>query len=579
MRRTFMLFIALLGFRALLAAQPVERLVVEPDVLASQDTSAPHVELILAASPLDARRLLAAGIVDHRTKTYLSVDGGHTWSAHEFDDPAMVTASDDPQTLYTPKGTALFITLAEGKSPDGRATSLCLAFRSEDGGTTWGPRIEIGQGLSWDRPVVAAGAHGPLYVVASTVEKGIYESAFFRSDDDGRTFTAPHVFARAPENVAMTALGVAPLGGGKVAAIWMQTADFITSTMFSVVSNDGGETWSAAHPVVTYMVPKETAKKLSRYSTWPVFTADETGIYGTWTDMRDGTPRVVFTSSRDGVTWTEPRRVEEGTAPQYAPMIAAAGRGTIGITWLDARELNETGAYRVRFAASLDGGRSFLPSKVISSAVSHALGQGNIAPAPAAFVDHRGIQRIAFLSTVGRFFAGGDFSGLAADREGVFHPFWADSRTGTFQAWTTRVRVAREPATPCETQKAPADVSKRVTLVADPVSFGPGAGEISIPFRLRNDSTIPIGGPLTVEVLGFGDGPKADMNQEWSPTIENAANNKTGAGALFDYSKTLGDLCDLPPGGITEAVIWRFHMKDVTQVPQMSVVVKGVVRE
>lgn len=571
------IFIALL-FAAALNAQPGGRLVVEPDLLASRDTSAPHVELTVAANPLDARQLLAAGIVDERTKAYVSLDGGHSWSGHDFDDPDIVAGSGDPQTLFTPKGTALFVTLGEGKGANGRTTSPLIAFRSEDGGRTWGPRVDIGKGWSFDRPVVAAAPHGPIYIVAMTIDpKPIYEGVFFRSDDDGRTFTAPRIFTRAPENVVLNPLGVAALADGKVAAIWMETADFVSYTLTSKISSDGGETWSAPHPVASYTVPKGPARGLSRYSTWAVFSSDETGIYGAWTDMRDGTPRVMFTSSKDGVVWTEPRGVEEGSSPQYAPAIAAGGRGAVGITWFDARELTDEGAYRVRFAASLDGGRSFLPSKVISSDVSHARGQGNIAPKPVAAVDRKGIQRVFFGSTFGRFFAGGDFGGLAADRDGVFHPFWADSRTGTFQAWTTRIRVEREPAAPCPAPKEAVDVSRQVSLIADPVSFGPGADEIAIPFRIRNDGTARIAGPLTVEVLGFGDGPNADKNREWSPAIDNASNGKPGAGALFDYSKTLGDLCDLPPGGTSGAVVWRFHMKDVTKTPAMEVVIKGVV--
>ena len=555
---------------AALAAQPAGRIVVEPDVLASHDTSAPHVELTVAASPLDARRLVAAGIVDERTKVYASVDGGHTWTAHDFDDPEVTAGSGDPQTLYTPKGTALFVTLGEGKKPDGRDTAPILAFRSEDGGTAWGSKIVLTADSS-DRPLVAAGAKGTVYVVASAIAKDdIYECALFRSDDDGRTWTAPRVFVRAPEHVVMTGVGVAELPDGKLAAMWMQTADFGSKKISCAISSDGGETWSAPHPVGSYTIPKGAPKELGRHDTWPVFAADETGIYGTWTEMRDGTPHVELVSSKDGVVWTEPRRVDEESAPQYAPAIAAGGRGTIGITWFDTRGLSEDGAYRVRFTASLDGGRSFLPSKVISSEVSHVFGQGNIAPGPVSFVDHRGIQRIAFLSTAGRFFTGGDFSGLAAGRDGVFHPFWADSRTGTFQAWTTRIRIEREPAAPCAAGKSPVDVTKRVTLVADPVSFGPGADEIAIPFRLRNDGTTPITGPITVEVIGFGDGPKGEMNREWSPTIANT---------VFDYSKTLGDLCELPPGGTSGAVVWRFHMKDVTRTPQMSVSVKAVSTE
>src|SRR5436305_10480469 len=97
----------------LFAAQLLGRLVVEPDVLASHDTSSPHVEMTVAASPVDARRLLATTIVAGRTKTYLSVDGGYSWTSHDFDDPEVVAGGSDPQTFYTRRGTALFITLGD----------------------------------------------------------------------------------------------------------------------------------------------------------------------------------------------------------------------------------------------------------------------------------------------------------------------------------------------------------------------------------------------------------------------------------------------------------------------------------
>jgi len=33
--------------------------------------------------------------------------------------------------------------------------------------------------------------------------------------------------------------------------------------------------------------------------------------------------------------------------------------------------------------------------------------------------------------------------GLAVDAEGVFHPFWADTRDGRFQAWTAAVKITK----------------------------------------------------------------------------------------------------------------------------------------
>ena len=372
----------------------------------------------------------------------------------------------------------------------------------------------------------------------------------------------------------MNAVGVVPLSNGNVAAITMQTADFESYTMTAKISADRGTTWSEPHKVGTYSTPADARKDLSRYVTWPVFAGDEHGIYGVWMNMQDGTPRIEFASSKDGIAWTDSRVVERGTAPQYAAAIAAGG-GTVAITWFDARDLKEDGAYRVRFTASTDHGDTFLASRVISSEVSKTLGPGNTALEPASFVDRRGVQRVAFISAVDRFFPGGDFGGLAADREGVFHPFWADSRTGTFQSWTTRVHISRDGSTPCVTQTPAVDISKRVVVTADPALSSPAGNEVAIPFRILNDSDSRISGPITIEVLGFGDGPNADMNRESAPAILNATNGKSGAGAVFDYSETLGDLCYLAPGASTRPVIWRFRVQEGAHVPQMSVVVHG----
>jgi hypothetical protein len=560
----------------LLATQLVGRLVVEPDVLASHDTASPHVEMTVAASPVDARRLLATTIVADRTKTYLSVDGGYSWSGHDFDDPEVIAGGSDPQTFFTRRGTALFITLGSGTRPDGRSLSLLLVYRSEDGGVTWSPKIAIGGDSQWDRPIVTMDKQGSIYIAATAPNaKHLYEAAVMRSDDDGRTFTAPVTLATAPEGAVMNVLGIAALDSGKIAAVVMQTAGFETYTMTSELSADRGGTWSEPHAVATYSLPKEVEKKLAPYQTWPLFAADESGVYGVWTTMRDGSPRIEFASSKDGVSWSAARLVEPGSSTQYSPTIAAGG-GALAIAWFDTRDLTENGAYRVRFTASTDQGRTFLPSRVISSEVSHALGRGNAGFEPASFVDHRGIQRVAFVSAVDRFFNGGDYCGLAADRDGVFHPFWADSRTGTFQCWTARVHVARDAPAPCVAQTAVTDISKRVALVADPISREAGSNEVAIPFRIRNDGDAPIAGPLTIEVLGFGDGPKGELHRESAPTIVNAPNGRPGAGAVFDYSAALGDLCTLAPGASTEAVTWRFRVQGAA-IPQMSVVVHGVV--
>ncbi|MBK7598131.1 MAG: hypothetical protein IPJ07_06230 [Acidobacteria bacterium] len=93
------------------------------------------------------------------------------------------------------------------------------------------------------------------------------------------------------------------------------------------------------------------------------------------------------------------------------------------------------------FAVSVDGGESFLPPVRLSSAPSSRWGAGNFAFSPSTWSDLMKNIRVTFLSAASRWGSGGDYIGLTADAEGVFHPFWPDSRTGTFQAMTSRVQV------------------------------------------------------------------------------------------------------------------------------------------
>ncbi len=54
--------------------------------------------------------------------------------------------------------------------------------------------------------------------------------------------------------------------------------------------------------------------------------------------------------------------------------------------------------------------------------------------------------RMSFLSAATRWPGGGDYLGLTTDRDGIFHPFWADARTGTFQLQTAAITVTQPPS-------------------------------------------------------------------------------------------------------------------------------------
>ncbi len=49
------------------------------------------------------------------------------------------------------------------------------------------------------------------------------------------------------------------------------------------------------------------------------------------------------------------------------------------------------------------------------------------------------------ISGLSRWQNGGDYIGMTADADGVFHPLWADGRSGTYQLYTSAVRVRKTP--------------------------------------------------------------------------------------------------------------------------------------
>lgn len=473
---------------------------------------------------------------------------------------------------------AYFAALSSVKDDMGRKRLAIHFYRSEDGGREWSKPLDLG--YSYDHPQIAVDQTlgrfaGRVYIGALYGAGRDYSLGVFRSDDGGRSFTGPvKVLDGGGIGVNVTTLMVLSDG-----ALAMTYADFQIdpakrakareSGTWLVTSNDGGVTFSPPVRIAALATPGENLQTL-RLSTFAVYAADSRSkqyrdrLYSAWTDFSAGNPRVVFTSSSDGgKTWRAPRPVDGQTPAgtiQYQPAIAVNDQGVVGVIWFDTRGLKPDGSeYHVYFTASVDGGETFLPPVQLSSAPSYRWGAGNYAISPSAWGDPKKNLRITFLSAAARWGHGGDYIGLTTDGEGTFHPFWPDSRTGTFQAMTSRVRVA-PAALPAPSAYAEAtdgnstSVTDRVEFVFDLTTYDPATQELSLPIRLKNISGEPIHKPISVVVKAFGSG-TGEMFREKAPAILNAANGKPREGAVFDYSSALRDLEALEPNAMTEAMV------------------------
>ncbi len=585
-----------------LIAQPEEgaRIMVGPNYLVSRDGDRPHVEIMAAANPRNPRNLLAGAIVFSRpdggpmTKAYVSHDGGIAWRDVAFPEQQEVGGAD-PQVAFSGAGTAIFLTLAMAEDETGRTRGFLHTYRSEDEGRTWADVLDLG--ASYDHPMLAADHStgrfaGRLYV--SVLYGGIdYRLGVFRSEDDGRSWIGPVQFA---EGGGTRGLNVDPMlvfHDGAVMAPFIdfpftpeQTAEWTGSRIWTVVSTDGGVTFSEPRPGPAKMTGDEirasrTGEERFRLGAWVLYAIDRSErfrdrVYAVWPDFGAGPPRVVITWTDDrGDSWTDPKPVSPGApegSRQFQPAVAVNRDGVLGLTWYDTRGTSSNLDFHQVFAASFDGGETFTPPQPVSSEVSRPLAAGNLVANPTTFTGTTGELRVALLSPASRYLSGGDYMGLTTTPEGDFHPVWADARGQAYQIHTARVRVVDAPAPSAASAGGgePVDVTAKIALVNDPGSYDAETGVLDLRIRLENISAAPIHGPIEVELRDFGSG-MGDVFADLAPEVLNADNGERGRGARFVYDAALGSGRILLPGGVSGARRWSLRLRDPIRVPDLHV--------
>jgi hypothetical protein len=215
------------------------------------------------------------------------------------------------------------------------------------------------------------------------------------------------------------------------------------------------------------------------------------------------------------------------------PHVAVNRDGVLGLSW------SEEGTCS-RFTASLDGGHTFLPSAPLNEcprreSTTFPYGAHLSAVAAAynvAQFETPDFQRKAFTIVAERY--GGGNGGLTADAAGLFHPSF--SINGDGRLWTTRVTVHVEgvpAAPPTPTTQGLTDVSAYVTFNFTELDYDPGTGLLTVELTLINMDSVPIRGPLRVELTRLG-----SMLFEHLEVV-NADNHVAGPGAVWDLTAAL----------------------------------------
>jgi hypothetical protein len=585
---------------AVVHAQP--RIRIGPDVLVSRNTDVQHAEVWIAAHPTDADKLVGMSVTlrDIASKVmlelYATSDGGNTWTpsipAHQ-----LAKGGGDPIVGISQQGTALGVALGDRGM---------WVYRSEDDGITWDAGRRASNGADHERLAIdyssgpfagrmyLAGEVGDGRATPDSIKRAVN---VWRSLDDGRTWLPPVTVARdATHGVAVDAFVV--MSDGTLALFLDKYPnpgkDMTTPTweILLTTSSNGGVTFTTPQPIGTQTfggyADFRKRQNEGRMDLGIAFDAavDTRGsrfrdrMYVAYTEVRspaEGGRLVARWSSDRGKTWSAPKDIVPETrarVSQFQPAVAVNKDGTVGVLWYDTRDAQGQETFDVFFTASTDGGETWAAPARVSSMSSWPFTAGNDRPVAIRSTQSASGTRVTLISAFSRWPDGGDYIGLTADAGGVFHPFWADSRSGTYQVYSSRVEVA--PAGVALAGAPPSErrtLNEQVTINLDPIAVDWQRSELLIPVRLKNTSRDTVYGPIMVQV-------KAICAQRCgaadSATVLNASNGARSAGAVVDYSPALRDFGALAPGAVSAAVVWRIKPASMRHTDLMiSVEVTG----
>ena len=256
-------------------------------------------------------------------------------------------------------------------------------------------------------------------------------------------------------------------------------------------SMDGGATWSLpiyAYQAANFGIRGYLKSTQIRVASFPSMTVDRSGgsrngyIYITW-PQRGVSPAgsdpdvVMIRSTNGGTTWSTPVRVNydalSNGKDQYYPWCAVdQSNGQLNIVFYDNR-LTTSDSTGVWMASSNDGGLTFDNFNVSDA---------NFKPKPISGLAG-GYQ--------------GDYIGITAGNSKAY-PFWADDRTGNYQAWITQVSFGPPCPVGSPSNPNPGNGTNNISVYLPQISWtnGAGANQCEVWFGTSGNMTMVYDGSL-----------------------------------------------------------------------------------
>jgi hypothetical protein len=555
----------------------------ENNQVSKEFSHVPHYGAVVAVNPINSQNIISSGLIflaqyaHPSVAAYVSFDGGKSWKLCPIPfDVAKIEASN-PIIIFGPDGTAYFSFLNKTIFSEENGSYPAILFRSEDGGNTWFKTLNADKKYLFDWHHLLVDQTNSkhfhhLYLIGTKISEKkddvkCKELSLYYSKDKGNSFIGP---VKKIENASY--FSGATLSDGTLIVVYLKDKKLLVIT-----SNDGGKSFSS--PIVISEIHQEKKSAISYFPSLAVDTYSEfykERIYVTWLDSRRGCYDVYLAwSSNKGKTWSSPIIINDNPpcinpaiGPDHTcPAVAVNKNGIVAVQWYDRRDdgasiksmtwdpsikkivVEHDNRWQLYFAASLDGGETFLPNKKVSLALFSNDAPNNWIPMVEG-------ESLSFYLPHNRYACAGKVGSFAASSDGIFHTFWVDSRTGISQIWTAPVQV-KAKAFPNGSQENAnlVDISPWIKLEVSNTKFILRDKTFEFDVMLCNstkDQTFI--NPLKVRLLAA-----ESMHGRWE--VQEADNNIKGAGAIWDFS-TLVHNGKLKPGEVSDKKHCTIKLKD-----------------